>query len=30
MQQQTLHEVGKESPAYLDPQMATRTNLHMS
>jgi hypothetical protein len=30
MQQQTLHKTGKESPAYLDPQIAMRTNLHMS
>jgi hypothetical protein len=30
MQQQTLHKTGKESLAYLDPQIAMRTNLHMS
>jgi hypothetical protein len=30
MQQQTLHKTGKESPAYLDPQIMMRTNLHMS
>jgi hypothetical protein len=30
MQQQTLHKKGKESPIYLDPQMAPRTNLHMN
>jgi hypothetical protein len=30
MQQQTLHKTGKESPAYLDPQITMRTNLHMS
>jgi hypothetical protein len=28
MQQQTLHKMGKESPTYLDPQIATRTNLY--
>jgi hypothetical protein len=27
MQQQTLHKMGKESPAYLDPQIAVRTNI---
>jgi hypothetical protein len=27
MQQQTLHKMGNESPAYLDPQIATRPNL---
>jgi hypothetical protein len=30
MQQQTLHKKGKESPTYLDSQMAMRTNLHMN
>jgi hypothetical protein len=30
MQQQTLHKTEKESPAYLDPQITMRTNLHMS
>jgi hypothetical protein len=30
MQQQTLHKKGKESPAYIDPQMATRTQIHLS
>jgi hypothetical protein len=30
MQQQSLHKTGKESSTYLDPQMETRTNLHMS
>jgi hypothetical protein len=30
MQQQTLHKTGKESPAYLDPQIVTRTNLQTS
>jgi hypothetical protein len=30
MQQQTLHKAGKESPAYLDPQIAMRTNLQSS
>jgi hypothetical protein len=30
MQQQTLHKMGKESAAYLDPQIAMRTNLHTS
>jgi hypothetical protein len=30
MQQQTLHKVGKESPTYLDPEIALRTNLHTS
>jgi hypothetical protein len=30
MQQQTLHKMEKESPAYLDPQIAMRTNLHTS
>jgi hypothetical protein len=28
MQQQTLYKMGKESPAYLDLQIAVRTNLH--
>jgi radical SAM superfamily enzyme len=27
MQQQTLHRMGKESPAYLDTQIEMRTNL---
>jgi hypothetical protein len=27
MQQLTHHKTGKESPAYLDPQISTRTNL---
>jgi hypothetical protein len=27
MQQQTLHRMGKESPAYLDPQISMRSNL---
>jgi hypothetical protein len=26
----TLNKKGKESPAYLDPQMATRTQIHLS
>jgi hypothetical protein len=30
MQQQTLHKIGKECHAYVDPQIAMRTNLHMS
>jgi hypothetical protein len=30
MQQQTLHKTGKESPAYLNPQIAMGTNLHTS
>jgi hypothetical protein len=30
MQQQTLHKMGKESPAYLDPQIAMRPNLETS
>jgi hypothetical protein len=30
MQQQTLHKMGNEFPAYLDLQMTMRTNLHMS
>jgi hypothetical protein len=30
MQQQTLRKRGKESHAYLDPQMVTRTNHHMN
>jgi hypothetical protein len=30
MQQQTLHKMEKESPAYLDPQIAMRTNLNSS
>jgi hypothetical protein len=27
MQQQTLHKTGKESTAYLDPQIALRINI---
>jgi hypothetical protein len=27
MQQLTCHRMGKESPAYLDPQISMRTNL---
>jgi hypothetical protein len=27
MQQLTHHRTGKESPAYLDPQISTRSNL---
>jgi hypothetical protein len=27
MQKQTLHKTGKESPAFLDPQIAMRTNI---
>jgi hypothetical protein len=30
MQQQTHHKKGKESPAYLDPQMVMRTHIHLS
>jgi hypothetical protein len=30
MQQQTCHKKGKESPAYIDPQMAMRTNVHLN
>jgi hypothetical protein len=30
MQQQTLYRMGKESPAYLDPQILMRTNLQIS
>jgi hypothetical protein len=30
MQQQTLHKMRKESPAYLDSQIAMRTNLQSS
>jgi hypothetical protein len=30
MQQQTLNRKGKESLAYLDPQMVTRTQIHLS
>jgi hypothetical protein len=30
MQQQTLHKTGKDSLAYLDPQIVMRTKLHMS
>jgi hypothetical protein len=29
MQQQTLNKKGNESPTYLDPQMATRTQIHI-
>jgi hypothetical protein len=30
MQQQTLHKMGNESPAYLYPQIDMRTNLYTS
>jgi hypothetical protein len=30
MQQQTLNKKGKESPAFLDPQITMRTNVHLS
>jgi hypothetical protein len=30
MQQQTLHKMGKESHAYIDSQIATRTNIDTS
>jgi hypothetical protein len=30
MQQQTLHKMEKESPAYLDPQIAMRPNIETS
>jgi hypothetical protein len=30
MQQQTHYKKGKKSPAYLDPQMAMRTNVHLN
>jgi hypothetical protein len=30
MQQQILHKIEKESPAYLDPQIAMRPNLETS
>jgi hypothetical protein len=30
MQQQTLYKNRKESPTYLDPQMPTRTNVHLN
>jgi hypothetical protein len=30
MHQQTLHKTEKGSPAYLDPQIAMRTNIHTS
>jgi hypothetical protein len=30
MQQQSLNKMGKESPAYLDPQMVMRTNLRIN
>jgi hypothetical protein len=30
MQQQSFYRKGKESPAFLDPQMATRTNLTLA
>jgi hypothetical protein len=30
MQQQTHHKKGNESLAYLDPQMTTRTNVHLN
>jgi hypothetical protein len=29
MQQQTLNRNGIKSPAYLDPQMAMRTHIHL-
>jgi hypothetical protein len=30
IQQQTLNKKGKESLTYIDPQMATRTNVHLN
>jgi hypothetical protein len=30
MQQQTINKKGKESPAYLDPQMVTKTQLSLN
>jgi hypothetical protein len=30
MQQVTLNKKGNETPAYLDPQMAMRTQIHLS
>jgi hypothetical protein len=30
MQQLTLHKKGKDSPAYLDSQIAMRTQIHLS
>jgi hypothetical protein len=30
MQQQTLNKKGNVSPAFLDPQMAMRTNVHLA
>jgi hypothetical protein len=30
MEQQTHHKKGKESPTYLDLQMAPRTNVHLN
>jgi hypothetical protein len=30
MQQQTIHKMGKESPTYLDPQIAMTPNLETS
>jgi hypothetical protein len=30
MQQQTLNKKGKDSPVYLDPQMAMRNQIHLS
>jgi hypothetical protein len=30
MQQQTLNKKGKESPAYLDPQMLTITHIQLA
>jgi hypothetical protein len=30
MQQQTCNRKGKESPSYLDRQMVTRTQIHLS
>jgi hypothetical protein len=29
MQQQTLNKNVKESPTYIDPEMATRTHIHL-
>jgi hypothetical protein len=30
MQQQTINKKGKESPAYLDPQLVMRTQVHQN
>jgi hypothetical protein len=30
MREQTLHKKGKESPTYLDPQMARTTQIHLN